>query len=64
VGRTIVYTATVVKDRLRRTLVREFLARVFPHGDRRPLFNALIRDAELSPEEVQYLRDLLNEHVK
>ena len=61
VGRTIVYASTVARDRLRTKLVRDFLSRLFPHGDRTPLFNALIRDAELTPEEVRYLRDLLKE---
>lgn len=61
VGRTIVYAADVAEDRLRASLVRDFLSRVFPHGDRKPLFNALVRDTDLSPEEVQYLRNLLDE---
>lgn len=61
VGRTIIYSANVMEDRFRTGLVRDFMSKVFPHGDRKPLFNALIRDAELSSEEVRYLRELLNE---
>jgi predicted transcriptional regulator len=64
VGRTIVYTAMVAEDRVRARLLRDYVAKSFPGGDRKPLFNALIRDGDLSTDEVEYLQKLLNKQSR
>lgn len=61
VGRTIVYAPSITADRARTRLLRDFLARVFPETDRTPLLNALVRDGQLSEEEIDYLEALLAE---
>jgi len=61
VGRTIVYAPSITADRARSRLLRDFLARVFPESDRTPLLNALVRDGQLSAEEIDYLEALLSE---
>jgi|SRR5919108_4986621 BlaI family penicillinase repressor len=59
-GRTILYTAAVTRDRIRRPLVRAFIRRVFG-DDLRPLFAQLVRDEPLSDEELAYLRKLVRD---
>ena len=59
-GRTILYTAAVSQDRVRRPLVRSFVRRVFG-DDRRPLFAQLFREEKLSDEELDYLRRLIEQ---
>ncbi len=60
VGRTSIYAPKVDEEKLQASLLRDFVNRVFPN-DRTPLFNTLIRDADLSAKEVDYLEQLLSE---
>lgn len=59
-GRTVLYTAAVTRNRIRRPLVRAFIRRVFG-DDLRPLFEQLVRDETLSDEELDYLEELVRE---
>jgi BlaI family penicillinase repressor len=59
-GKTILYRAAVSRDRVRKPLVKAFVRRVFG-DDLRPLFAQLIRDEKLSPDEIDYLKRLLDE---
>jgi BlaI family penicillinase repressor len=60
VGRTSIYAARVSPESVQKSLVQEFVDSIFPE-DRIPLFNTLIRDSELSEEEIQYLKKLLKD---
>jgi BlaI family penicillinase repressor len=57
-GRTVVYTAAVKQDKLRRSYLKTFLRRMFGE-DLRPLFTHLFRDEKLTDEELDYLRELI-----
>jgi len=57
-GRTVVYTAAVKQDKLRRSYLKTFLRRMFG-DDLRPLFTHLFRDEKLSDAELDYLRELI-----
>lgn len=59
-GRTIVYTAIVKQERVRKPLVKSFLRRLFG-DDLRPLFAQLLRDEKLSEDDLEYLRELVAE---
>src|SRR5262245_12400805 len=59
-GRTILYTAAVRQDRIRKPLVKSFVHRMFGK-DLRPLFAQLLRDEKLSKEDLDYLKSLLKE---
>lgn len=63
VGRTTIYAAKVTEQRVQASLLRDFVDRVFPK-DKTTLFNALIRDARLSEEEVRHLKQLVAEKSK
>ena len=58
VGRTIFYKASVSPDEVQESMLERFVTHVFA-GDRRPMWNFLLRDEKLSPEEYRYLEDLL-----
>ena len=60
IGRTSIYAAKVTQESAQASLLRDFVARVFPN-DKIPLFNTLIRDATLTEEEIDYLLKLLAE---
>jgi BlaI family penicillinase repressor len=57
-GRTIVYSPTIKRERVRKPLVKAFLRRLFG-DDLRPLFAQLLQDEKLSGEELEYLRKLV-----
>ena len=59
-GRTIFYTASIKRERVRKPLVRTFLRRLFGN-DLRPLFAQLLHDEKLSEDELDYLRRLVAE---
>ena len=59
-GRTIFYTASIKRERVRKPLVRSFLRRLFGN-DLRPLFAQLLQDEKLSEDELEYLRRLVAE---
>lgn len=63
IGKTIVYSAAVTRERVRKPLVKSFVARLFGE-DRKPLFAQLLRDEKLSDDEIAYLRDLIDEAGK
>ena len=57
-GRTIFYKAVVPPGDVQQSMLERFVTHVFA-GDRRPMWNFLLRDEQLSPEEYRYLEDLL-----
>lgn len=57
-GRTIYYKAAIAPGEVQRSMLERFVTHVFA-GDRRPMWNFLLRDEQLSPEEYRYLEDLL-----
>jgi len=63
VGRTSIYAAKVSEESVQASMVNTFVNKVFPK-DRLPLFNMLIRDANLTDDEIVYLEKLLKEKEK
>ena len=61
VGRTIVYASAVDEEKVRAELLQQYTSRLYPSGDRIPLFNALLRDRALSDEEISFLRDVIKQ---
>jgi BlaI family transcriptional regulator, penicillinase repressor len=59
-GKTIIYSASVSRERVRQPLVDSFVKRMFGE-DRRPLFAQLLRDEKLSDDEMDFLRQLVGE---
>ena len=59
-GKTIIYSATVSREQVRKPLVDSFVKRMFGE-DRRPLFAQLLRDDTLSDDEIEFLRQLVDE---
>lgn len=59
-GRSIFYKARVRPDRVIRETVSDFIARLFG-GDPLPLFEQLISEQGLSPEEMQKVREMIDE---
>jgi BlaI family penicillinase repressor len=59
-GRTIFYAPAIKQERIRKPLVKAFLRRLFGH-DLRPLFAQLLRDEKLSDEDLDYLRQLIDD---
>lgn len=57
-GRTYVYSAVVEKQKTRREILEDIKNRVFG-GSRAELVKCLIEDEELSPKEIEELRELL-----
>ena len=57
-GRTIFYKAAIPPGQVQESMLERFVTHVFA-GDRRPMWNFLLRDEKLSPEEYRYLEDLL-----
>jgi BlaI family penicillinase repressor len=57
-GRTYVYSAAVEKQKTRREILEDIKNRVFG-GSRAELVKCLIEDADVTPEEIQELRELL-----
>jgi BlaI family penicillinase repressor len=62
-GKTIIYSAAVNRERVRKPLVQSFVRRLFG-DDRRPLFAQLLRDEKLSDDEIEFLRQLVDEAAK
>ena len=62
-GKTIIYSAAVARERVRKPLVQTFVRRMFG-DDRKPLFAQLLRDEELSDDEIEFLRQLVDEASK
>ena len=63
VGRTSIYAAKVTVESVQKSLMRDFVKKVFPE-DKTPLFNTLIRDSTLSDQEIRYLEKLLEDKRK
>ena len=59
-GKTIIYSPAVTRERVRRPLVKSFIRRMYGE-DRKPLFAQLLRDEKLSEDEIEYLRQLVDE---
>ena len=59
-GRTIIYSPTIKRERVRKPLVKTFLRRFFGNH-LRPLFAQLLQDEKLSAEDLEYLRKLIAE---
>jgi BlaI family penicillinase repressor len=59
-GKTIIYSAAVSREHVRKPLVDSFVKRMFGE-DRRPLFAQLLRDDKLSEDEIEFLRQLVDE---
>jgi BlaI family penicillinase repressor len=62
-GKTIIYSAAVNRERVRKPLVQSFVRRLFG-DDRKPLFAQLLRDEKLSDEEIEFLRQLVDEAAR
>ena len=60
IGRTSIYAPKVSQEAVQKSLVQDFLKNVFPK-DRTPLLNTLVRESNLTKEEIQYLKNLLKE---
>lgn len=59
-GKTIIYSAAVTREQVCKPLVDSFVKRMFGK-DRRPLFAQLMRDDTLSEDEIEFLRQLVDE---
>lgn len=59
-GRAHIYTAVRPKQRVLRDMVREFLSRVF-NGSAEPLVQHLVRDGQLTEEELREILRRLDE---
>lgn len=59
-GRAYVYRSTRAKSQVLRSMVREFVNRVFD-GSAEPLLVHLIRDRQLSEEELDEIRRMIRE---
>jgi BlaI family penicillinase repressor len=57
-GRTYVYSAVVEKQKTRREILEDIKNRVFG-GSRAELVKCLMEDADVTPEEIRELRELL-----
>lgn len=57
-GKTIIYRASVTRERVRRPLVKNFVERLYGK-DRKPLFAQLVQDEKLSDDEIAYLKQLV-----
>jgi predicted transcriptional regulator len=57
-GRTFVYSAVVEKQKTRKEILEDIKIRVFG-GSRTELVKCLIEDADVKPEEIRELRELL-----
>ena len=62
-GRSYVYTATRTREQAGAGSVRQFLKRVF-EGDAIAMFQHLIRESELSNEDLSELRAMIDEKRK
>jgi BlaI family penicillinase repressor len=62
-GKTIIYSAAVNRERVRKPLVQSFVRRLFG-DDRKPLFAQLLRDEKLSDDEIEFLRQLVDEAAR
>lgn len=60
VGRTNLYRAKVTTQVVQKTLFSEFVDRVFSR-DKMALMSTLVREGDLSTEEIDYLQTLINE---
>ena len=60
VGKTIIYSAAVNRERVRKPMVKSFVRRLYGQ-DRKPLFAQLLRDEKLSDDEIEFLRQLVDE---
>ena len=58
VGRTIFYSTDLSPDEIRGSMLERFITHVFG-GDRKPLFNHLLNDGNLSADDLKYLEQLL-----
>jgi len=63
VGRTHYFRAVRGKEKTERDIIIDIKNRVFS-GSRMDLVKSLLDDSDLKPEEIQELRDLLNEYEK
>ena len=63
VGRTHYFRAVRGKEKTERDIIIDIKNRVFS-GSRMDLVKSLFDDSDLKPEEIQELRDLLNEYEK
>ena len=59
-GRTYIYSATQTREQAGARSVKGFLKRVF-EGDALAVFQHLIRESDLSPEELRELKQMIRE---
>ncbi len=62
-GRTIYIRAAVAPEVVQRSMLERLVNHVFA-GERRPLFNQLLKDEKLSSKDVDYLQKLLRDRKK
>jgi len=63
IGRTYYFRAVRGKQKTRKEIVNDIKNRVFG-GSRAELVKCLLDDSNIKPEEIQELRELLNQHDK
>lgn len=63
VGRTHLFRAVRGRQKAERDIIEDIKNRLFG-GSRMELVKSLLDDSELKPEEIQELRDILNEYEK
>ena len=62
-GRTIFYSPVVEKTQLRKPMIKDFIKRVFL-GKSQPLVAHILKEEELSLDDISYLEALLEERKK
>jgi BlaI family penicillinase repressor len=62
-GRTIYFCADVSPDAVQRSMLDRLVRRVFA-GQHRPLFNQLMKDKALSPQDLDYLEELIRQRKR
>ncbi|MCB1603150.1 MAG: BlaI/MecI/CopY family transcriptional regulator [Gammaproteobacteria bacterium] len=62
-GRTIVYSPAVKQEELQKPLIKKFIDKVFS-GNPRLLINHLLEEDQLSKEDIEYLKTIINKKGK
>jgi BlaI family transcriptional regulator, penicillinase repressor len=65
-GRQYLYRAKITRDEVRRTVVSDFagLTRRLFEGDVAELVNALLREQDVAPEDLERIRSMIEERQK
>lgn len=62
-GRTIIYSPSIEQNQLRKPMIRDFINRVFL-GNGKPLVAHILKQEELTLDDISYLESLLKERKK